>query len=145
MCRSDHSPVLKKYVWTVRTVASTVFKCMFHTHMPNKTFDGHHAWNLNNKIFPADNTVSLINANLCARSSCTSLTTRRVSFSWWDVVWLYILWAVQDIKHRVGQNHIYTLHIRYFWQGNLPIYGRAQCIYTVLANPKHVSNPDPCR
>jgi hypothetical protein len=36
---------------------------------------------------------------------------------------------------RVGQNHIYTVYIRYFWQGNHQIYGYIRCIYTVLANP----------
>jgi len=35
---------------------------------------------------------------------------------------------------RVGQNHIYTVYIRYFWQGNRQIYGYIQCICTVLAN-----------
>jgi len=36
---------------------------------------------------------------------------------------------------RVGQNHTYTVYIRYFCQGNHQIYGHIQCIYTVLANP----------
>jgi len=40
---------------------------------------------------------------------------------------------------RVGQNHIYTVYIRYFWQGNHQIYGHIRCIYTVLANPTHVT------
>ena len=39
---------------------------------------------------------------------------------------------------RVGQNHIYTVYIRCFWQENHQIYGHIRCIYTVLANPKHV-------
>jgi len=39
---------------------------------------------------------------------------------------------------RVGQNHIYTVCIRYFWQGNHHIYGHIRCIYTVLANPIYV-------
>jgi len=39
------------------------------------------------------------------------------------------------IMHRVGQNHIYTVYIRCFWQGNHQIYGHIRCIYTVLANP----------
>ena len=39
------------------------------------------------------------------------------------------------ILHRVGQDHIYTVHIRYFWQGNRQIYGHIRRIYTVLANP----------
>jgi hypothetical protein len=39
---------------------------------------------------------------------------------------------------RVGQNHIYTVYIRYFWQENHQIYGHIRCIYTVLANPEHV-------
>jgi hypothetical protein len=38
---------------------------------------------------------------------------------------------------RVGQNHIYTVYIWYFWQGNHQIYGHIRCIYTVLANPTH--------
>jgi len=38
---------------------------------------------------------------------------------------------------RVGQNHIYTVYIRYFWQGNHQIYGHIRCIYTVLANPRY--------
>ena len=36
---------------------------------------------------------------------------------------------------RVGQNHIYMVYIRYFWQRNHHIYGHVRCIYTVLANP----------
>jgi hypothetical protein len=39
---------------------------------------------------------------------------------------------------RVGQNHIYTVYERYFWQGNHQIYGHIRCIYMVLANPNHV-------
>jgi hypothetical protein len=35
---------------------------------------------------------------------------------------------------RVGQNHLYTVYIRYFWQGKHQIYGHIRCIYTVLAN-----------
>jgi len=34
-----------------------------------------------------------------------------------------------------GRTHIYTVYIRYFWQGNHQIYGHIRCIYTVLANP----------
>jgi hypothetical protein len=36
---------------------------------------------------------------------------------------------------RVGQNHTYTVYIRYFWLGNHQIYGVFIRIYTVLANP----------
>jgi hypothetical protein len=39
------------------------------------------------------------------------------------------------VIHRVGQDHIYTVYIRYFWQKNDQIYGHIRCIYTVLANP----------
>jgi len=42
---------------------------------------------------------------------------------------------------RVGQNHIYTVYIQYFWQGNQEIYGHTRCIYTVLANPTHAAGP----
>jgi hypothetical protein len=38
---------------------------------------------------------------------------------------------------RVGQNHIYTVYIRYFWQGDHQIYGIVQCICLVLANPSY--------
>jgi hypothetical protein len=40
---------------------------------------------------------------------------------------------------RVGQNHIYTVYIQYFWQENHEIYGHIRCIYTVLANPGYAS------
>jgi len=30
--------------------------------------------------------------------------------------------------------YIYTVYIRYYWQGNHQMYGHIQCIYTVLAN-----------
>jgi len=46
---------------------------------------------------------------------------------------------------RAGQNHIYTVCIGIFWQGNHQIYGHIRCIYTVLANPiydrTHGHNP----
>jgi len=42
---------------------------------------------------------------------------------------------------RAGQNYnyniIYTVYIRYLWQGNQQMYGHMRCIYTVLANPTH--------
>jgi len=39
---------------------------------------------------------------------------------------------------RVGQNHMYTVYIWYIWQGNHQIYGRIQCIYTVLDDPTYI-------
>jgi hypothetical protein len=36
---------------------------------------------------------------------------------------------------RAGQNHIYTVYMRCFWQGNHQIYAHIRCRYTVLANP----------
>jgi len=39
---------------------------------------------------------------------------------------------------RVGQNHIYTVYIRYFRLGNHLIYGVYIRIYTVLANPTYL-------
>jgi hypothetical protein len=33
---------------------------------------------------------------------------------------------------RVGQNHIYTVYIRYFWEGNCRRYGHIRCISTVI-------------
>ena len=37
--------------------------------------------------------------------------------------------------YRVGDNHIYLVYIRYFWQGNRQIYGHIRCIFTIQANP----------
>jgi len=34
-----------------------------------------------------------------------------------------------------GQNHTYTVYIRYFWPGNHQIYGHIRCTCTVLASP----------
>ena len=39
--------------------------------------------------------------------------------------------------NRVGQNHKYTVNIRYFWQGHHQKCGHIRCINTVLANPRH--------
>ena len=47
------------------------------------------------------------------------------------------------IWSRVGQNHIYTVNIRYFWQGNHQIYGHIRCIHTVLANPTCMVQANP--
>jgi len=44
-------------------------------------------------------------------------------------------WDTRAWINRVGQNHIYTVYIRYFWLGNHQIYGVYIRIYTVLANP----------
>ena len=44
---------------------------------------------------------------------------------------------------RVGQNHIYTVCIRYFWQDTHQIYGHIRCIYTVLAKPSNECTPFP--
>ena len=41
---------------------------------------------------------------------------------------------------RVGQNHMYTVYIRYFWLGNHQTHGVYIRIYTVLANPTHELN-----
>ena len=41
----------------------------------------------------------------------------------------------RHLMSRVGQNHIYTVYIRYLWQGNHQIYGHIRCINTVLTNP----------
>jgi len=41
------------------------------------------------------------------------------------------------IMHRVGQNHTYTVYVRYLWQGNHQLYVHIRCIYTVLVNLRH--------
>jgi len=48
-------------------------------------------------------------------------------------------------KARVGQNHIYTMYIRYFWQGNHHTYGHIRCVYTVLANPRQGASSKSCQ
>ena len=53
-------------------------------------------------------------------------------------VYLCMYMCVCCVVCRVGQNYIYTVYIRYFWQGNHQIYGHLRCIYTVLANPSCV-------
>ena len=45
-----------------------------------------------------------------------------------------------SLLFRVGQNHIYTVYIRYFWLGNHQIYGVYIRIYTVLANPTLITS-----
>jgi len=40
---------------------------------------------------------------------------------------------------KVGQDHMYTVYIRYFWQGNHRIYNHIRCIFTALANPTYSS------
>jgi hypothetical protein len=48
--------------------------------------------------------------------------------------------------HRVGQNHIYTVYIRYFWQENRQMYAQIRCIHTALANPDYAVSVGPeCR
>ena len=37
------------------------------------------------------------------------------------------LYAHPDLLYRVGQNHIFTVYIQCFWQGNYEIYGHIQC------------------
>jgi hypothetical protein len=44
-----------------------------------------------------------------------------------------------SLLFRVDQNHIYTVYIRYFWQGNHQTYGHILCIYAVLANPTDIA------
>jgi hypothetical protein len=44
---------------------------------------------------------------------------------------------ISSLIRRVGQNHIYTVYIQYFWQGNHQICGHIRRIYTVLANPAY--------
>ena len=39
---------------------------------------------------------------------------------------------------RADQSHVYTVYVRFFWQGHHQIYGHIRRIYTVLANPRHI-------
>jgi len=60
---------------------------------------------------------------------------------------LHILEPISNDTHsgidRVGQNHIYTVYIRYFWLRNHQIYGVYTRIYTVLANPRYKASDTP--
>jgi len=47
-----------------------------------------------------------------------------------EAFWTHIV----QLTRRVGQSHIYTVHLRCFWQENHQNYGHIQCIHTVLAN-----------
>jgi len=59
-------------------------------------------------------------------------------FRVYTYIYIYIYKALLPcIMIRVGQNYIYTVYTRYFWQGNHQIYGHIRCIHTVLANPNH--------
>ena len=40
--------------------------------------------------------------------------------------------------------YVYTVYIRYYRQGNHHTYGHIQCVYTVLANPRHMGSPSTC-
>ena len=40
---------------------------------------------------------------------------------------------------RVGQNLVYTVYIRSFWQGNHRIYGHIRCLCTILANRIYIN------
>jgi hypothetical protein len=44
---------------------------------------------------------------------------------------------IASIICRVGQNFIYTVYIRYCWQGNYQINCRIRCKYVIMANPNY--------
>jgi len=44
----------------------------------------------------------------------------------------FLLLIPGSCTYRVGQDHIYTVYIRCFWQGNHRIYGHIRCIYTIF-------------
>ena len=74
-------------------------------------------------------------------SSLPWQTTHATMYGSRDVSYdVFVIYVVSYSCHmsRVGQNHIYTVYIRHFWQGTHQIYGHIRCIYTVLANPAHV-------
>jgi hypothetical protein len=71
-------------------------------------------------------------------------TIARLAKYWWTLRLLFAQKILQKCLpkakiHRVGQNHIYTVYIWYFWQGIHQIHGHIRCIYTVLANPKNTA------
>jgi len=65
-----------------------------------------------------------------------SLVCLRVQTRWYGTSYWPRQYFIMRI-FRVGQNHICTVYIRYFWQGNHQIYGHIRCIYLVLANPTY--------
>ena len=55
----------------------------------------------------------------------------------WIYVTAYLKLGGPVLISRVGQNHIYTVYIQYFWLQNHQIYGVYIRIYTVRANPNY--------
>jgi len=49
-------------------------------------------------------------------------------------VYIRYCWQGNHQIYRVGQNHVHTVYTRYFGQGNHQIYGQIRCIHTILAN-----------
>jgi hypothetical protein len=47
------------------------------------------------------------------------------------IVWFFVGLA------RTIHLEVYTVYIRFFWQGNYHTYGHIRCVYTVLANPTY--------
>ena len=58
--------------------------------------------------------------SVCRSDTCVAVCVARVAVycvcrsKWWSV---YVL-TPKGQMYRDGQNHLYTVHIRYFWQGN---------------------------
>jgi len=70
----------------------------------------------------------------------------------WCPLWVHNVWSLAQkrrtknkVRHmpRTGQNYIYTVYVRYFWQGNHQIQSHIRCIFTVPANPTHVPSNQP--
>jgi hypothetical protein len=74
---------------------------------------------------------------ICTKPHCTPHHTAPLSTCCYTH---YHDYSHPSFISRAGQNHIYTVYIQYFWQGDHQIYGHIRCIYTVLANPSFISH-----
>jgi len=79
--------------------------------------------------------VCCVCVDWCAHITCECAHTLRL----WYTDYKKQSHCHKFTHYRVGQNHIYTVCIWYFWQGNHQIYDHIRCIYTVLANPNYVA------
>jgi len=78
---------------------------------------------------------------MCVCSAISNNINHSIKFQHALCFYVCMLQVATCVGLAIGHNHIYTVYIRYFWQGNHQIYGHIRCIYTILANPKHVCMP----
>jgi len=133
---SGHTPSYSPFYTHTYTHAHT-HNTHTHTHTHIHTTHNTHAHTHTTHIHAYIHNLAAPSPTSSTGATAVSGLTRPTG---WQKNWGHWLmtpgthWSVVHM-HRVGQNHIYTVCIRYFWQGNHWIYGHMRCIFTVLANP----------